>query len=547
FFRTEETHARSLAVDAQDNLIVGTEPGGLILRVSAAGDGFVLYQAAKREVTSVSVAADGSVYAAASGVRTGASPAPGILLPAPAPPPATASAAPQPRPSPVTITPAPSPFPFNQPAISGGSDVYRISKDGYPQRVWTNATDVVYAIAFDSEARAILGTGNKGNIYRIDSELLSTLLVNADPTQITALATGPGDRLYAATGNVGKVYAIGPAMAASGTYESEALDAGSFAQWGRAFAKADLHGGQTRLETRSGNLDRAQKNWSGWAPLDASGRSTSPAARFLQYRTTLTGTGAKTTPQVRQIEIAYKSRNVAPLISEIEITPANYRFNPPSTLTVTPSTTLNLPPLGTKRPATSPLIIDTTTSGNMNYAKGYTGARWGITDPNGDETTSKVEMRGVGETEWKLLRDKIREKYFSFDSASYPDGDYLLRITASDAPDNPADQALSRSLDSDRFTIDNTPPAISNLTGVRSGSTLTLKWQARDERSLISKAEYSVNGAEWTVVDSRSGLSDAQQLEYQLSLESPGATESTIAVRVTDEYDNQSVAKAVVR
>ncbi|MBC7925747.1 MAG: hypothetical protein H7039_08825, partial [Bryobacteraceae bacterium] len=112
FFQTEETHARSLAVDAQDNLIVGTEPGGLILRVSPAGDGFVLYQAAKREVTSVAVAADGSVYAAASGVRTGAAPAPGILLPAAAPPPATASAAPQPRPSPVTITPAPSPFPF---------------------------------------------------------------------------------------------------------------------------------------------------------------------------------------------------------------------------------------------------------------------------------------------------------------------------------------------------------------------------------------------------------------------------------------------------
>ena len=31
FFRTEETHARSLAIDSKDNLIVGTEPGGLIL------------------------------------------------------------------------------------------------------------------------------------------------------------------------------------------------------------------------------------------------------------------------------------------------------------------------------------------------------------------------------------------------------------------------------------------------------------------------------------------------------------------------------------
>ena len=42
-----------------DNLIVGTEPGGLVLRVSPAGEGFVLYQMAKSEVTAVAVARDG--------------------------------------------------------------------------------------------------------------------------------------------------------------------------------------------------------------------------------------------------------------------------------------------------------------------------------------------------------------------------------------------------------------------------------------------------------------------------------------------------------
>ncbi len=53
-----------MALDSNDNLIVGTEPGGLVLRVSPAGDGFVLYQMAKKEVTAVAVAADGSIYAA---------------------------------------------------------------------------------------------------------------------------------------------------------------------------------------------------------------------------------------------------------------------------------------------------------------------------------------------------------------------------------------------------------------------------------------------------------------------------------------------------
>ena len=50
-----------------DNLIVGTDPGGLVLRVSPAGEGFVLYQMPKREVTAVAVARDGAVYASAVG------------------------------------------------------------------------------------------------------------------------------------------------------------------------------------------------------------------------------------------------------------------------------------------------------------------------------------------------------------------------------------------------------------------------------------------------------------------------------------------------
>ena len=58
-----------MAIDAHDNLIVGTDPGGLVMRVSPAGEGFVLYQMAKKEVTAVAVGKDGSIYAAAVGVK----------------------------------------------------------------------------------------------------------------------------------------------------------------------------------------------------------------------------------------------------------------------------------------------------------------------------------------------------------------------------------------------------------------------------------------------------------------------------------------------
>ena len=53
---------------------MGTEPGGLVVRVSPAGEGFVLYQMSKREVTAVAVARDGAIYAAAVGNKQGGGP-----------------------------------------------------------------------------------------------------------------------------------------------------------------------------------------------------------------------------------------------------------------------------------------------------------------------------------------------------------------------------------------------------------------------------------------------------------------------------------------
>src|SRR5437868_15358504 len=94
FFKTEETHARSLAIDAQDNLIVGTEPGGLILRVSPAAQGFVLYQAPKREITAVAIAKNGAIYAAGVGNKTVSTSPPALpAQPAPANPGVTTTGA----------------------------------------------------------------------------------------------------------------------------------------------------------------------------------------------------------------------------------------------------------------------------------------------------------------------------------------------------------------------------------------------------------------------------------------------------------------------
>jgi hypothetical protein len=551
FFKTGETHARSLAVDSNDNLIAGTEPGGLILRVSPAGEGFVLYQAAKREITSVAVGGDNTIYAAGVGNKQPlVSPPAPLSIPIPPAPQTTGTVTSTITVSPRAVTPATPPVTTAPTTIVGGSEVYRIDKEGFPRKMWGNSRDIVYSLAFDSQGHPLIGTGNKGLVYRLDSDNLYTLLLDTPSTQVTSLYTGREGKVYAATGNVGKVYQIGPGLQKDGYIESDVFDAGIFSYWGRAIWRGELKGGTITLATRSGNLDRPQRDWSPWTtvnPANGRGASGSPPARFLQWRATLTTADDRQSPEVDEVEIAYQAKNVRPVVDEVEITPANYRF-PPQSLTLTQSQNLTLPPLGRHSQVVSTPISESGGSAtSMQHAKGFIGARWAASDENGDSMMYTVDIRGTGETGWKLLKDKVREKYLSWDSTAFPDGQYVIRVTASDAPSNPPDHALSTELVSAPFLIDNTPPVISGLSASRSGTQLKLSWHAADARSVIDEAEYSLDGGDWLMAEPTTRLSDSLELDYSLSLDNVQPGEHTIAVRVTDDYDNQAVAKSVIK
>ena len=542
FYQSGQTHVRSLAIDLKQNVIGGTEPGGYIISVNPAGQGFVVYQSPKRELTAVAAHPQGWIYAAGVGAKQMQPPGGAPAGPAQAPPPAAGANAAAQRAAPPAAA-----IPSMSPSMSGGSEVYRIEADGFTRKVWTHATDFVYAIAFDPQGNPVLGTGNQGKLIRLDSDLLSSVLVSASPTQITALAPGQGGRIWATTGNIGKLYSLGPQLDTSGTLESAPLDAAFFSYWGRVqLTGAGLSA--SKIEVRSGNHDDPDKGWSPWAavPLASGGRIPSPPARFLQYRLTLGAPGQGTAPEVRQIEIARQEKNVAPVVEMVEATPPNYKF-PAQSLTLTPNTNLSLPSMrGPKRgtPQTASLDSGAVT---MNAAKGFQGVRWLASDDNGDALESKVEIRGVNETTWKLLKDRTNERNFSWDATAFADGQYVVRVTVSDAPDNTPQQALQSALVSDPFTIDNTPPTISGLQTTRTATRITATWKATDSLNPIVRAEYSLNGGDWTVVEPTTRLSDSLAHEYTLAIDNAPAGEVTIAVRLADAADNQAAANVVVR
>src|SRR6266436_265033 len=172
FYSSDEAHIRVLAFDAKGNLIAGTEPSGRILRISRSSsrtsakdskdsaapkaEGFVLYETSKREVTSLAVAPDGTVYLSAIGEkqRVGQAPSP-IISNA------------QGTPTVMTGVPAgPGQTPPQQPFVPFpallSSSIYRISADGAPEELWSSREDVVYALGLASDGRLLAGAGNSG-------------------------------------------------------------------------------------------------------------------------------------------------------------------------------------------------------------------------------------------------------------------------------------------------------------------------------------------------------------------------------------------------
>ncbi|MBI3693637.1 MAG: hypothetical protein HY238_02185, partial [Acidobacteria bacterium] len=413
-------------------------------------------------------------------------------------------------------------------------------------RLWTSNDDVVYALGFNPQGKLLIGAGNQGRIFQLESDHVYSLLRKAAPAQITAFLQEAGGRVLVATANVGKVYGLGPEIEPKGTFESDVFDAAIFSRWGRLHPKATLpHGATLTLYARSGNLSGPAQYWSKWsspvrppegAPVDC------PPARFVQWKAVLETSGAAL-PVLDSVTLAYQPKNIAPTISDLEVTPPNHKFADPP-VTASSTQTLTLPALGAK-PA-PPLTVAPQPVRTMNAAKGYLGVRWLAQDENEDDLAFRIEIRGVNEQNWKVLKEKVEQQHFSWDSTAFADGWYRVRVTASDAPSNPGPAALTYTKESEPFVIDNTPPLISAPAAAIEGGRIRVRFHVADALSEIDRSEYSVDGGEWQMMLPATHLFDSRELDYDFLTPEVKPGEHTIAIRVWDANDNLATAKAVV-
>jgi len=548
FFKSDEVHIRVLAMDGKGNLIAGTDGSGLVYRISPSSEAFVLYSAPKKEITALAVDDAGNIYAAGVGEkRAGGAGVPAFPQPSPIPTvtPAPAPAQPTPglviTPGPATVTPILN-FPAPGTGATGGSEVYKIAPDGSPTRLWNSREDIVYTLGFDSQGHLLAGTGNRGHIFAIRSDDDFTDLLKAGASQITAFAKAPGGGLYASGSNLGKIFVLGPQPKSEGSYESDIFDAKIFSRWGRA----EFRGiGNVELYARSGNVDNPDRNWSPWKKVDLqSGAETNvPAARFVQWKTVLHA--GNPAPRVDSVTLNYLSKNVAPQIDDISVQ-VGTRYQP--------------------LPKSAQVDTGPTQPGQIRFDppvpslrdRDSIGVKWTAHDDNDDQMVYALYYRGDGETRWLLLKDDLSDKFYSFDASLLPDGGYVFKVVASDAPSHSPGEALSNDKESARIEIDTTAPRIEGLTAVVEGDKVHVSFHAVDGFSPIKRAEYSVDANDWQYVEPIGQIADSRTENYDFRAAIPGAsaagknfasgsTDHVVVVRVYDRYDNMSAMKTMIR
>ena len=94
------------------------------------------------------------------------------------------------------------------------------------------------------------------------------------------------------------------------------------------------------------------------------------------------------------------------------------------------------------------------------YQRGARSFQWQAEDRNGDTLEYAIYYRGLNDQAFRLLKDKLRDNFYTIDSASLADGRYIIKVVATDAPDNPPGQKLTGERVSEPVDIDNTPPTV---------------------------------------------------------------------------------------
>jgi hypothetical protein len=352
------------------------------------------------------------------------------------------------------------------------------------------------------------GAADKGRVYLVDTDRSVATAFDVDERAVSHL-WWDGKQLAFTTDDATAIYrATGRASQAK--YVSDTFDAKSPSQFGALVWQAQ---GGVKLETRTGNTSKPGPGWSNWAAPGGeakvgggamSGKIASPPGRYLQFRVAFADENAS----MHRVQAYYVPQNQATEVQDVTIEVATKEAQP----------TLK----DSAAKPRSPILR----------------VKWKIENPDNDDTTYKLEVRRDGDADWRTVqtgKTPLTTNSYEWNTETFPDGWYRVRVTSSDASANSPDRALTSSKTSALFVIDNQRPTIEGVAVAFPRATA----KASDALSPIAEMAFSVDDGPWQLGATADGLFDEQTetLRVDLPTDLPSGTH-TLSIRVADSSGN---------
>jgi sugar lactone lactonase YvrE len=515
-----DKHVVSLVLGQGEDrrLYAGTSEEAILYRVGLDGKADALADFDAEEVRALAFGKDGrTLYAAVNDFERAAPAIPG--------PPAARG---------TKITVAPSGSPSSAGALprpgqrKAKAALYRLDPDGRTEQIFSIGDGYFTALAFDDDGRAYVGTGSEGRVWRIAPDRTAALAIDVPERQALALVrTGKG--FLVGTGDVGGVYRAEPAAAKQASYLSRVLDGEFHSRWGLLRWQG---GRAVSFESRSGNTAKPDATWSSFAALDRPrptadggvGQVASPPARYVQYRATFDAPDAR----LGAVTLAYLPQNQRPRITEIGVADGGAApFTAPATGGLGGLASTTAAPAAPRNHST---VIK---------------LRWKVENLDGDELTYRLAFREQNEAVWRPLGgpDPLTKTDYDWNTEGLPDGNYVVRVTASDERSEPRERVLDATLSSQPILVDNRKPEVLGLTAKYP----FVSGRARDDQSPLTGLEYAIDGGDWHVLAPADGICDDLVESFTLKLPSLPAGPHAVTVRAWDSADNVAAASITVR
>lgn len=518
-YDSADTHIRSLATRKDGSILAGASGKGRIYQISRDGAAMALFDSQLNEISSIYVDANGVGWAAAvSNVLPSSAPAKsgGTAKAAQGQQQSGAAASGETKKEEASAAPAVEvSFSFDDSAAtaaaqSGASEVYRIDTDGFVETVEKFEREMVYAISGGADNRVLLATGPNGRVYEMDGGELA--LIGAVPEKQVVSISRAGNTTLITTTNSGAVYRMEGRAAAAPEFRSAAKDVERFSRFGNYRIEGrNLAPGAVAIAFRTGNTRTPDSTWSAWsAPQTAlEGNIASPPARYIQWKLNLPKPSNDLA--IDGVTVAFMNRNVAPQIEAVGVQDPAVIFVSsayPAAPQVVEAT--NPDEYGIFTSLDNPRERNASDPGKRMFRKGFRTVMWRASDPNGDALRYSVSFRKKGTDKWLRLRENLEETQINFDTSQLPDGLYELRITASDATDNP-ESPLTDVKEGLEFLVDNTAPKVAVSA---SGNEVVVR--ITDEASPVGRVEYSSDAEKWVRITPVDGIADSRDETFRL-------------------------------